>query len=238
MCVLVVEDNAINQAVIKGMLKHAGYEADCVFNGEEAIRALEKTRYDLVIMDCVMPVMDGFEATRRIRAGTSPDFDAKIPILCVTALTSPEDRQRCVDAGASGYISKPVVARDLYAWIASNLGTRPPLSGNRSDQVPAANPVMDAAQLIRKMSPVLLRDIEQWRRELRTLGDNNQLDRLGALAHKIRGTADVLGFSSLSDSAARLEKSGKAGDAVTASPQIRQLIEELKLLNRAIQPAG
>jgi len=84
----------------------------------------------------------------------------------------------------------------------------------------------------------LLRDIEQWRRELRTLGDNNQLDRLGALAHKIRGTADVLGFSSLSDSAARLEKSGKAGDAVTASPPIRQLIEELKLLNRAIQPAG
>lgn len=238
--ILVADDNEVNQTVIRGMLEYAGHQVDTVLNGKNAISALQKHPYDLVIMDCLMPVMDGFETTRSIRATASSGFDTSIPILAITALASAEDQWRCQDAGMSGYISKPVKARDLFAWISRLTGVPVP-SGTgrqRSDPTSASctcaqingNPPVGAAELIRKMSPLLIRDAEQWRRQLQDHCDNQQFGELGFLAHKIRGTADVLGESALSKLARELEMSGKAGAAGPAVALAGRLIEALRQL--------
>lgn len=238
--ILVADDNEVNQTVIRGMLEYAGHQVDTVLNGKNAISALQKHPYDLVIMDCLMPVMDGFETTRRIRAAASSGFDKSIPILAITALASAEDQRRCLDAGMSGYISKPVKAKDLFAWISRQMGAPVPsrAARQRSDPTSAGracaqmngNPPMGAAELIRKMSPLLIRDAEQWRQELRDHCDNQQFGELGFLAHKIRGTADVLGESALSKLARELEMSAKAGAAVPTVALAGRLIEALRQL--------
>jgi len=243
--ILVADDNEINQTVIRGMLEYAGHQVDTVLNGKNAISALQKHPYDLVIMDCLMPVMDGFETTRRIRAATSSGFDTSIPILAITALASAEDQRRCQDAGMSGYISKPVKAKDLFAWISRLTGVPVPSATGRKHGQPASanqscaqmneNPPMGAAELIRKMSPQLIRDAEQWRLELQGHCDNRQYAELGRLAHKIRGTADVLGDGALSRLAKEVELSAGGGEASQAIAPAVRLIEALRQLIRDLQ---
>ncbi len=108
---LLVEDNSINQKVALLMLKSLGYEADVATTGTEALQATARERYDLVLMDCVMPEMDGFEATRRIRRQAG--FNAEVPIVAMTARAFAEDREACLAAGMSDYLSKPVREAEL-----------------------------------------------------------------------------------------------------------------------------
>jgi CheY-like chemotaxis protein len=117
----VAEDNAINQRLILRVLEKIGHSVRIVENGGQALAAAESNAYDLVVMDCQMPEMDGFEATRRIRAHTSPDV-RKLPILALTAHALAGDRQRCLDAGMSDYLTKPVDAASLAAMIEALAG--------------------------------------------------------------------------------------------------------------------
>jgi CheY-like chemotaxis protein len=115
--VLIAEDNPTNQKVALGILRRLGCRADCVANGKEAIRALETVPYDFVLMDCQMPEMDGYEATRQIRSPESAVLDHSIPIIAMTANALAGDRKKCIDAGMNDYISKPVRPGDLGALI-------------------------------------------------------------------------------------------------------------------------
>lgn len=111
--VLVVEDNVINQIVAQSMLEKFGIQADLAANGEEALSALETLPYELVFMDCQMPVMDGFDASRHIRDPQSKVRDNAIPIVAMTANTMLGDREKCLAAGMNDFISKPVEAIKL-----------------------------------------------------------------------------------------------------------------------------
>ena len=104
--VLVAEDNKVNQKVVMGMLKKLGYEADLVENGKDAVDAIELNDYLLVLMDCQMPEMDGYEATRRIRQISGKRHYT--PIVAITANAMLGDKEKCLDAGMDGYMSKPV----------------------------------------------------------------------------------------------------------------------------------
>jgi CheY-like chemotaxis protein len=109
--VLVAEDNAVNQAIVRLLLEKLGCRVDIVENGAEACRAMKSNDYELVFMDCQMPEMDGFEATRRIRqieTGTR-----RTPVIALTAGVLKEERDQCYAAGMDDFLSKPVSKKDL-----------------------------------------------------------------------------------------------------------------------------
>ncbi len=111
--ILVAEDNLVNQRVVQVMIKKMGYQVDIVANGQESIDALKLIPYDLVLMDCQMPEMDGFEAARRIRQDDSRILNCHIPIIALTASAMEEDKKRCLNAGMNDFIAKPVRHMDL-----------------------------------------------------------------------------------------------------------------------------
>jgi PAS domain S-box-containing protein len=126
--ILLAEDNRVNQLVALKMLERLGFRADAVANGREAVAALEAAPYDLVLMDCQMPEVDGFEATRRIRALPGPRRD--VPVVALTANAMRGDREECLSAGMNDYVAKPVVfdvlARVVDRWLPAAAQAEPP----------------------------------------------------------------------------------------------------------------
>lgn len=146
--ILVAEDNETNKVVIRGVLKMLGHTADIASNGQEAIEMLHRKKYDLILMDCQMPVMDGFEATRRIRQAEGisniqdsgpkveeeketppssgfrrpPSSFSSIPIVAITAYAMSGDQERCLEAGMDDYLSKPINPKKMAAVIERVLG--------------------------------------------------------------------------------------------------------------------
>lgn len=117
---LLVEDNPINQKVALLQLKELGYQAEIANNGEEALKKTQSTTYDLILMDCQMPVMDGFEATRQIRIKETLT-GKHIPIIAMTANALEGDKEKCIASGMDDYISKPVdiavLKEKLQRWL-------------------------------------------------------------------------------------------------------------------------
>jgi PAS domain S-box-containing protein len=111
--ILIVEDNIVNQMVAQGILETFGVHSDLAANGEEAIISLINIPYDLVFMDCQMPVLDGYEATRRIRLPQSNVLNKDIPIVAMTANTMQGDREKCLAAGMNDFIGKPIAPDDI-----------------------------------------------------------------------------------------------------------------------------
>lgn len=124
--VLLAEDNPVNQKVALAMLRNMGHQADAVANGKEALDALQTIPYDLVLMDCHMPEMDGFEATRAIRGMGAKTLDPSIPIIALTASAMESDRKKCIQAGMNDFLAKPVLKRALeekiIKWMAMMSG--------------------------------------------------------------------------------------------------------------------
>jgi CheY-like chemotaxis protein len=105
---LFAEDNPDNQTVMQMLFEKLGYRVTIVNNGQEAIDRLARQNFDAVIMDCQMPVMDGYEATRRIRSGQEPGVNSGVKIIALTAHALPGERQKCLTAGMDDYLAKPV----------------------------------------------------------------------------------------------------------------------------------
>ena len=115
--VLVVEDDALNQAIVCGLLRHGGYRVSAVGDGLSAIDALRRDNFDLVLMDWQMPDMDGLEVTRQLRDGAAGALAQRVPIVALTANAFAEDREACLAAGMNDFLTKPVLAAGLMATI-------------------------------------------------------------------------------------------------------------------------
>ena len=114
-----VEDNPVNQMVIKGYLKRLGCEVITANNGKEALDLVGQRAVDLVFMDCQMPVMDGFEATRKMREMDEPVCN--LPIIAVTANAMDADRRMCLQSGMDGYLKKPVALVDIESELKAHV---------------------------------------------------------------------------------------------------------------------
>jgi PAS domain S-box-containing protein len=139
--ILLAEDNHVNQLVVLSLLKRLGYRANAVANGEEAVRSLRDIPYDLVLMDCQMPEMDGYEAARLIRNPASGVRNPAIPIVAMTANVMTGDRQRCIEAGMNDYLAKPIqsaiLADMLERWLTqavSESDQAPPTAADQTDR--------------------------------------------------------------------------------------------------------
>jgi len=115
--ILLVDDNKVNQLVANGILEEIGLEADVANNGAEAIEALGKNSYDIILMDCQMPVMDGYEATKVIKSGELGESIKSIPVVAMTANAMDGDKEKCFASGMDDYISKPIDPEKLEAVL-------------------------------------------------------------------------------------------------------------------------
>ena len=115
--IIVAEDNVVNQKLIAGLLRRIGYQPQLVGHGLSCIEALRRDTYDLILMDCQMPEMDGYDATARIRNGEAGDHNRNIPIIALTASAMVGDREFCLKAGMNDYLTKPLQAPDLIRLI-------------------------------------------------------------------------------------------------------------------------
>lgn len=240
--ILVADDNVVNQTVVSRMLEGVGYQVDIVQNGAEVIQALENKGYDLVIMDCLMPGMDGFAATRIIRGSSPERFDVKIPIIATTALASERDRDKCFEAGMTDYISKPIIAKSFLALIASYLGSGAELEDEQTLPLDGHTALADdeaqakfQADVLKSMSQRIVSDAQLWQQDLKAYGNAGEFDNLSSLAHKIRGTADIIGKKELSVLAEELETSAGGVEQEQARKLAFQLIKELQNLVLGIQ---
>jgi signal transduction histidine kinase/HPt (histidine-containing phosphotransfer) domain-containing protein len=145
--ILLVEDYVINQMVALGQLEKLGYSADVVEDGFAALKALELDSYDLVLMDCQMPVLDGYEACMEIRGRETREAAGKhIPIIAMTANAMNGDREKCIGAGMDDYLTKPVQADDLKRLLEKWSSSGSPKASIRSSATAAANAAISLQQ--------------------------------------------------------------------------------------------
>jgi signal transduction histidine kinase/DNA-binding response OmpR family regulator len=239
--ILLAEDNITNQQVALGILGKFGLQADVVSNGVEALKTLEKSPYDLVLMDVQMPEMDGIEATRQIRAPDSRVLNRQIPIIAMTAHAMASDKDRCMEAGMNDYITKPinpeVLGEAIEAWLpkSDKDPDHTPIPDHSSSQsVPTGNNnspavfnrdaflhrMMNDKNLARLIIDEFLKDMPIQIDRLRSLVEQGNTLEAGLQAHKIKGAVANIGGELLWEIAFRMEASGQSGE-------IEALVEDL-----------
>jgi CheY-like chemotaxis protein len=235
--ILVVEDNEVNQLVARSMVVKLGYRADVVADGNEAVAATAACEYAAVLMDCHMPVMDGFEATKAIRARNTGQ--RRLPVIAMTAGALDEDRDRCLAAGMDDYLAKPVDLESLDKVLARWI----PEASPHETSEPALDPVR--LETLRDLGPAQGRgllpaaahafrlDIQPSLGALRQALNNDGKDALKQAAHKLRGAAANIGANRVARLCEELEYSSAAVDPVL----LAQLEAELALVDEALDRA-
>ena len=240
--ILVAEDNLINQKLTIRILEKLGYQSDVVGNGQEALTALARGSYALVLMDCQMPVVDGFEATKLLRQREATDQEPAtpdsyttrhIPIVALTANAMRGDRERCLAAGMDDYLTKPVRKDDLKGvlerWIPLSVPPQVTSSsdaerrGNGTD-TEALSVIFDVAATLRNIGGdrALLEDLvelfleryETMMERIRTALASKDQAAVEQAAHALKGTANNLSASEVVLSAGQLEALGRLGTLV------------------------
>jgi CheY-like chemotaxis protein/HPt (histidine-containing phosphotransfer) domain-containing protein len=251
--ILVAEDNPTNQRVALAVLARLGHRAEAVANGVEVLRTLRQIPYDLVLMDCQMPELDGYETTRRIRDLGSRVLNPRIPVIAMTAHAMKEDRDRCLAAGMDDYVSKPVetaaLARKIEHWSqAGGAGAGLPSVASRSaptEPAPAAGPTLDWPELVgrvmgaEEMAQELLSSfVEALPDDLaRVRGALARADAEGAraAAHTVKGAAANLAAHALRELASQMECDCAAGDLAHAAGLLLIADQELIHLKSAAE---
>ncbi|MCC6706811.1 MAG: response regulator [Gammaproteobacteria bacterium] len=226
---LVVEDNVVNQQVARGMLARLGFGVDIAINGVAALEALAAHDYALVLMDCQMPEMDGYAATRALRSGDGGVRDRGIPVIAMTANATPADRKRCLAAGMSDYIGKPLDADELQAMLSRwlpDLAPRietavapPGVAAGVHDTVLDLNSLRrrlgDDESLLSAVLTSFLRDTPQRLTALSEAIAHGAMEEVQRHAHQLRGVAANVGARQLAAQATQADDAAGIGDRET-----------------------
>ncbi len=233
--ILVAEDDATNRLVALRLLERMGCKADAVCNGAEAVETLKRHAYDLVLMDVMMPEMDGLTATRAIRDGATAD--RHIPIVGLTAHVQRENMRECLAAGMDAVTTKPVTAASLRSAIHEGLAAA-------EERVPPAPPeevVPRLAELVELLGEEAVKDILATFAEdttanlvaLREAAERNETERVYRLAHSVAGAARNMGAARLAALASALERNagalsaaGMVAEAEAMQVAMRSVLDE------------
>ena len=242
---LLVEDNLTNQEVALGMLENLGYQADVVGDGRSALRALAQADYPLVLMDCQLPDLDGYEASRLIRQPATDVRNHDIPIIAMTAHAMAGDREKCLAAGMSDYIAKPIDPRALgkaiEKWIAGSASEM----GAPTENTPAPpSPTVTEFELedllerlggndvlARRVITRFLSDAPEQLAVLARAVENTDSETAHRAAHSIKGAAANAGGPRVCEAARKLEQlSGDSNWAAATAmlPELSARFESLR----------
>ena len=245
--VLLVEDNPLNQEVTLGMLSVLGCDADVAGNGQEGLDAIAAKRYDLVLMDCQMPVMDGYTATRALRAREKESGGGRLPVLALTANALPGDSDACLAAGMDGYLSKPFTIKKLgnilSKWLSVELQVEP--GGTAGAQVETAVAAKPPISPIDKMVLDGIRELEGtgnrgfFERVIKLYlsgapglvegvlagAEKGDMDSLLRAVHTLKSSSANVGAVGLSDLCRKIEGKVRAGGSIAAGDPLLSKFE-------------
>jgi CheY-like chemotaxis protein/nitrogen-specific signal transduction histidine kinase/HPt (histidine-containing phosphotransfer) domain-containing protein len=237
--ILLAEDNTMNQKVALRLLEQLGYRADVASNGREAIEALERQPYDVVLMDVQMPELDGLDATREI-CERWPE-QARPHIVAMTANALPEDREACFAAGMNDYVAKPIRAEELVAA----LKRAKPLANGEGGSVAVSHISLDDAALgslrdlggdefLGEVIDAFLADAPTLIATLRSsLGEKNS-EELRRAAHTLKSNGATLGADEFAELCRTLEHRAKAGELEGAAELVDRIEQEYRPLEEAL----
>jgi CheY-like chemotaxis protein/HPt (histidine-containing phosphotransfer) domain-containing protein len=254
--ILVVEDTPVNRAVASGLLVKCGFMAHTANNGSEALEAISTDSYDAVLMDCQMPVMDGYEATREIRR-RERGGKRRIPIIAMTANSTEAERQRCLAVGMDDFLSKPLrkqlLEETLERWLtASSTGTPEAgapgpdtatarLGATRwellDDEVLAELEALGEGMLGELLSEYF-DGVERDLAELDTVIGRGEAFTAARIAHRLKGGSATIGARRVSELAADLEATAKAGDDRSAAALLDVIRSSLRETRAALLDRG
>ena len=235
--ILLVEDSLVNQKLAVALLERAGHRVTLAVHGREAVDAVGRGRFDLVLMDVQMPEMDGLEATQVIRAGEQAS-GRHIPIIAMTAHAMKGDRERCLAAGMDEYVSKPIRARQLFASMEAVLGHNlQPLAATpvakvedcpvKIDWSAALEAVQNDDGLLRIVIETFLEESPQKMAAIRQAIDEGDAASLRISAHALKGGIRYFGHCRAFELARELEAVGQRGTLGEAPPLLVDLDAEL-----------
>jgi len=252
--ILVAEDNLTNQQVILGFLASLGFTAEVAGNGLEAVRALGRTAFDLVLMDVQMPELDGLDATRIIRDPASSVLCHEVPIVAMTALAMSGDREKCLQSGMNDYLTKPLsmsaLAAMLAKWLDPTSLKRPRATAKPQDvaevkTVAKEIPIFDRAvfeermmhdqELIRMVIASFLGDMPGQILHLKKLATAGDTALVKKQAHKVRGAAATVAGEAMRALAGTIEHSSLPGKSELLSSQVTELEAQFEFLKLALQ---
>jgi len=246
--ILLAEDNVVNQRLALKQLKKLGYHADAVSNGFEVLKALDKIHYNIIVMDCQMPEMDGYEVTRQIRARENkpgePAREAPY-IIALTANVLHGDREKCMAAGMNDYLTKPLHLSDLdgvlqRALLKVHPTPRPNLEPREGvlDQAVIAGlrDLREANQPdpLKELIDLFLRDARARLQKMERAIAEKDSPTLAAAAHTLKGSASNLGARHLASLCVTLEKEGKNGGFEEAANILREVETEFQEVEKTL----
>jgi two-component system, sensor histidine kinase and response regulator len=245
--VLMVEDNPVNQEVGRAMLQELGVEAATAWSGEEALKMLAAEQFEVVLMDCEMPKMDGYEATRQFRAWERKHQRARTPIVAVTAKALDGDAQKCFEAGMDRYLSKPFTIEELFTVLEEYAGPAQPdtvprrseaildsrtLAGIRAMRKPGSPDLLaKVAGIYASNSRMLIEDIKS------SLLSNDRTGLLRAV-HTLKSSSANVGATGLADLCREIEALPRDGNLDLACVLVERLIGEHGEVLQALEQQG
>jgi CheY-like chemotaxis protein/HPt (histidine-containing phosphotransfer) domain-containing protein len=214
------EDNEVNRHVTLLVLENLGYTADTVVNGKEALAALRRRSYDIVLMDCQMPEMDGYEASRTIRR----EFAKPPRIIAMTAHALRGDREKCLAAGMDDYLSKPIIERELATALKKWAPIRYPKTP--VDLQRLRDICGDAPEAMRTVADLYLEQGAELLPAMEMAIRNNDARHVRSIAHRLRGASLSCGSNSIVPFLSELEQLGNSGNLATASAVYKKASSE------------
>ncbi len=254
--ILVAEDNPTSQTVSLALLKKLGYDADIVDTGVAAIEALRKVPYDLVLMDCRMPEMDGYEAARLIRKKETGVLNPNIPIIAVTAHALTESRSNYLDAGMNDYLAKPIqlkaLAEMLSCWLTEQSGTEITTGGPVSpsiiqspekpeiifDEQDMRDRLMEDGRLARTVIDAFLTDAPEQIKRLKGYLEQSDIAGVKRQAHSIKGAAANVAAACLQKAIIQIQEAVERKELAQAAVLFPRLGEQLELYKAALRKSN